>query len=91
MPSRNNGTWQRLHIKRGNQFVLFFSLLRLDHNFSKPPKKGACLWLNDNLNSSKPQWLCRAVNQGPALLILNSIQTLDVHLKCTRIQDKLLH
>jgi len=82
MPTRNNETWQRLHLKTGNQCYIFFP-------FSEPPKKGD-FWLYDNLNSSKPrQWLCSA--QGPAPSILNSSQTLDVRLKCTRFPGKLLH
>ena len=83
MPSRNNETWQRFHLKTGNQCFIFFPFC-----VSEPPKK-VDFWLYDNLNSSKPQWLCNA--QGPAPLILNSSQTLDVRLKCTRVQGKLFH
>ena len=74
MPSRNNGTWQRFHLKTENQCFIFFPFA-LGH-----------LWLYDM------QWICSVVSPAPNL---NSRQTIDVSLNCTRIpqgtQGKLLH
>ena len=80
MPSRNNGTWQRLHLKTGHQFFIFYFF----------PFALGYFGFYDNLNSTKPQWQCSVVSPDP--FMLNSSQTLDVRLNCTRIlQGKLLY